>query len=93
MQGLSVACPSFSLPAKENEAKERPPSTWPSASLAKRLPAAVPQTRPNKLGLRQRGHLIRIQSLPSAALNGQERVDPVMRETKTKKRSIWSLRQ
>jgi hypothetical protein len=65
-----LASSSFSLSAKENEAKERPPSTWPPASLAKRLPAAVPQTRPNKLGLRQRVPFTRTQSLRAAALNG-----------------------
>jgi hypothetical protein len=58
------------LPPKENEAKERAPSTWPSASLAKGLPAAVPQTRPDKSGLRQCGPFIRMQSLRSAVLNG-----------------------
>jgi hypothetical protein len=61
---------SFSLTAKENEAKERPPSTWPSAALAHRLPAAVPQTRPDKSGLKQCGPFFRIQPLRSAALNG-----------------------
>jgi hypothetical protein len=50
-----VCFSSFSLAAKENEAKERPPSTWPSASLARRMPAAVPQTRPDKSGLKQCG--------------------------------------
>jgi hypothetical protein len=40
---------------QKKEAKERPPSTWPSASLAGRMPAAVPQTRPDKSGLKQCG--------------------------------------
>jgi hypothetical protein len=62
---------SFSLTAKENEAKERPPSTWPSAALAQRLAAAVPQTRPDESGLKQCVTFIRIQPLRSAALNGK----------------------
>jgi hypothetical protein len=60
----------FLCSPKENEAKERAPSTWPSAFLAKRLPAAVPQTRPDKSGLKQRGPFIRMHPLRSAALNG-----------------------
>jgi hypothetical protein len=62
----------------QNEAKEKAPSTWPSASLAQRLSAAVPQTRPDQSGLRPRDKLgagqcitfIRIQPPRSAALNG-----------------------
>jgi hypothetical protein len=38
----------FSRRMPQNEAKEKAPSTWPSASLAQRLSAAVPQTRPRQ---------------------------------------------
>jgi hypothetical protein len=60
----------FLCSPKENEAKEKAPSTWPAAPLAQRLPAAVPQTRPDKSGLRQCVTFIRIEPLRSAALNG-----------------------
>jgi hypothetical protein len=43
---------------KENEAKERPPSTWPSASLAQWLPAAVLQTRPDFVGTQTAQNLV-----------------------------------
>jgi len=41
----------------QNETKEKAPSTWPSASLVARLSAAVPQTRPDKSGLKPRDKL------------------------------------
>jgi len=60
----------FSRREPQNEAKEKAPSTWPSAALAQRLSAAVPQTRPDKSGLKQCVTFIRIQPPCSAALNG-----------------------
>jgi hypothetical protein len=63
----------FSRRMPLKEAKEKAPSTWPSASLAARLSAAVPQTRPDQSGLRQCVTFIRIQPLHSAALNGTKR--------------------